>query len=141
MIMYGHSTIADDASVAAASRAIDAAMSDQELSLSSKTVGALPIINRIIDQLDLEQMIDRFVCCTDKRRKLAPRVGIGMLVRNILIAREPLYGAREWAGRFEQTLLGLPERGAQLLNDDRVGRCLDSLFAADRAALMSAVGL
>ncbi len=55
---------------------------------------------------------------------------------DILIEREPLYALHEWAGRFDESLLGLPEGAACLLNDDRVGRALDALFLADRAALL-----
>lgn len=77
--------------------------------------------------------------CTDRRLKLAPAVGLGVLLRNILLAREPLYGLTDWAQRFDEPLLGLPADAASLFNDDRVGRCLDGLFLADRAALMTAV--
>lgn len=45
----------------------------------------------------------------------------------------------DWAQRFDEALLGLPADAASLFNDDRVGRCLDALFLADRAALMTAI--
>ncbi|MEK7837800.1 MAG: IS1634 family transposase, partial [candidate division NC10 bacterium] len=51
------------------------------------------------------------------------------------------YTHAEWAARVEPALLGLPEGEAARLNDDRVGRALDRLFDADRAALMTAVVL
>ena len=73
----------------------------------------------------------------DKRLRLAPALGIGVLLCNILIEREPLYALHEWADRFDEPLLGLPEGAARLLNDDRVGRALDALFLADRAALLT----
>jgi hypothetical protein len=61
------------------------------------------------------------------------------LLRNILVARQPLCGLSEWAHRFDQPLLGLPPGDLDILNDDRVGRCLDYLFVANRAALMTAI--
>ncbi len=66
-----------------------------------------------------------------------PLWGSGVLLRNILVEREPLYALHEWAGPFDESLLGLPEGAARLLNDDRVGRALDALFLADRAALLT----
>ena len=73
--------------------------------------------------------------------KLPPAAGLGVLLRNILVAREPLYGLSEWANRFDEGVLGLPPGCSQLLNDDRVGRCLDSLFLADRAAMLTDIVL
>lgn len=59
-----------------------------------------------------------------------------MLVRNLCVAREPLYGLAGWAAGFEPGLLGLASGEAALLNDDRVGRALDQLFDADRSSLL-----
>lgn len=120
-------------------RASAEAMTAEDLNLASKAVGALPIVNRIVERLELDRMFDQFLPCGDKRLKLPPHVGLGVLLRNILVAREPLYGAGAWAARYEEAVLGLRTGGAQLLNDDRVGRCLDALFDCDRAALMTAV--
>lgn len=109
------------------------------LDLVSKAVGPLPIINHFLNRLRLDRFLERFVPHTDRRLKLPPATGLGVLLRNVLVAREPLYGLSQWARRFDETLLGLPRGGPSLLNDDRVGRCLDSLFRADRAALMTAI--
>ena len=63
---------------------------------------------------------------------------LGVLLRNIALNdRQPLYTHAEWAARAEPSLIGLEEGQAALLNDDRVGRALDRLFDADRAALLT----
>ena len=62
-----------------------------------------------------------------------------VLVRNLLISREPLYGVGEWAARHVPALLGLTPEQLPALNDDRVGRCLDRLFDADIPSLTLAV--
>jgi transposase len=111
----------------------------QDLDLVSKALGPLPVINRFLRRLRFEQFFEEWVPHADKRMKVAPAVGLGVLLRNILVARQPLYGLSEWAGRFDEGLLGLPRGGVRLLNDDRVGRCLDILFSADRAAMMTAM--
>ncbi len=54
---------------------------------------------------------------------------------------EPLYGLGEWAARYAPELLGLTDEQVGVLNDDRVGRALDTLFDADRASLLTAVVL
>lgn len=108
------------------------------LRLQSRAVGPMPIVNRFLHRLGLDQLLAEFVPAIDRRVRLAPAVGLGVLLRNVLVAREPMYGLQRWASRFDDALLGLPPDGVHLLNDDRVGRCLDALFAADRAALMTA---
>lgn len=111
----------------------------EDLALVSKAVGPLPVINNFLDRLRLDHFFAQFVPHTDRRLTLAPAVGLGVLLRNVLVAREPLYGLSDWAHRFDETLLGLPSGCGDLLNDDRVGRGLDYLFNADRAALMTAI--
>jgi transposase len=106
--------------------------------LVSKVVGALPIVNHVLQALELDALLEEFVPA-DARSKLAPALGLGILLRNLLISREPLYSLAEWSARCEEELLGLPRGGVWALNDDRLGRCLDKLFMADRAALMTAV--
>ncbi|MFM7161924.1 MAG: IS1634 family transposase, partial [Planctomycetaceae bacterium] len=58
-----------------------------------------------------------------------------MLLKNYLLAREPLYGVAEWGLRQAPDLLGLSRDQVQAFNDDRIGRCLDRLFAADCGAV------
>ena len=111
--------------------------SSRNVTLLSKAIGPLPIINSFLKRLQLDRCFERFVPGHDKRLRLAPALGIGVLLRNILIEREPLYALHEWADRFDEPLLGLPAGAARLLNDDRVGRALDALFLADRAALLT----
>ncbi len=53
-----------------------------------------------------------------------------MLLKNILLAREPLYGVGAWARRYVPELLGLSPEQVTALNDDRAGRSLDHLFDA-----------
>ena len=109
------------------------------LQLISKAVGPLPLLNRFLERLGIERFFGERVPAGDRRQKLAPAVGLGVLLRNVLLARRPLYGLAEWAGRFEPPLLGLAGQAPQYFNDDRVGRCLDALFRADRATLMTEI--
>ena len=98
------------------------------LDLMSKMLGPMPIISRFLDRLRINRFLEKFVPHDDRRVKIAPAAGLGVLLRNVLASREPIYGLQGWAGRFDEKLLGLPPESLHLLNDDRIGRCLDYLF-------------
>jgi hypothetical protein len=104
--------------------------------LRSKTVGALPIVNRFLSRMRFQEVLDKYLPLDDARIKLPPSRGIALLLRNLMTARKPLYALGEWADPFDPAVLGLERKHMKLLNDDRVGRCLDRLFDADRPALI-----
>ncbi|MDQ3702520.1 MAG: IS1634 family transposase, partial [Chloroflexota bacterium] len=104
--------------------------------LQSQRLGALPIIDLFLQRAGVERVLSRYLPPADRRVTLPAAAAIGLMVRNLCLAREPLYGLREWAERFDPGLLGLGAGERELLNDDRVGRALDQLFDADRASLL-----
>jgi transposase len=105
--------------------------------LRSERVGALPIVDRFLARIGAQALLGRHLPPGDGRTGLPAAAVIGVLVRNLCVAREPLYGLADWAGRFQPGLLGLHPGEAVLLNDDRVGRALDQLFDADRGSLLT----
>lgn len=107
--------------------------------LRSATVGTLPILNRFLKRLRLEEFLRAALPAEDRRTKLSPVKSLLLLVRNVLISREPIYGLGEWAARHAPDLVGLTLDDLALLNDDRAGRALDKLFAADVPSLVLAV--
>jgi transposase len=117
--------------------------SDQEddLTLISRALGGLPIINHVLDRLGLPALLAGVLPAGDARQKLAPAAAIRVVVTNLVLGREPLYGLGEWAARYDPGLLGLTAAEVDGLNDDRVGRALEALFDADRASLLTAVVL
>jgi len=102
-------------------------------------VDALPLVNHFLGRLRVETFLDSYLPRAARRPKVSSTRALLVLLRNIVLSREPLYGIGAWARRFDGSLLGLslPERDA--LNDDRVGRALDTLFDADRASLVLSV--
>jgi transposase len=112
-----------------------------EFGLVSQAVGGLPIVNHVLDRLRLPALLADALPNDDGRLKLAPAVAIRLVITNLVLGREPLYGLGEWAARYDPTLLGLSSGELGLLNDDRVGRALEALFDADRASLLTAVVL
>jgi transposase len=104
--------------------------------LRSATVGALPMVNELLRRIRLEEFLRDALPKEDGRTKLSPAKALLVLLRNLLVSREPIYGLGEWAVRYAPDLLDLTEKEIGLLNDDRVGRALDKLFAADVASLV-----
>jgi len=107
--------------------------------LSSSTVGALPILNRIIQRMKLEEFLRAYLPREDGRTRVSTARGILVLVKNILISRQPIYGVGEWAARYAPDLLGLSGVEVGLLNDDRMGRCLEKLFDCEHGSLVLAL--
>jgi transposase len=97
--------------------------------LRSYEVGAMPIINHIIRRMRLPEILKKFLP-DDPRSGLPAYRTVLVLVRNLLIAREPIYGLGQWAARFAPELLDLCPREVERLNDDRAGRTLDQMFDA-----------
>jgi len=110
---------------------------EQRFELSSQTLGALPIVRRFLCRLGLASALERWLADEDARMLMSAAEAIGVLVANLCVEREPLYGIGEWAGSFPPGLLGLSADEVELLNDDRVGRALDQLFDCDRASLLT----
>jgi transposase len=109
------------------------------LTLRSWTVGALPIVNHLLERMQLEAILQAHLPARDGRGKLPVARGLVVLVQNVLLAREPLYGVRAWVAHHDPELLGLTPDQIGTLNDDRIGRCLSALFKARRPALILAL--
>lgn len=105
--------------------------------LRSEHLGALPIVGHFLGRIGLRELLECYLPSGDERVTLAAATAIGVLVANLCVAREPLYGLADWAARHDPGLLGLDAGEAALLNDDRVGRALDQLFDSDRGSLLT----
>lgn len=88
-----------------------------------------------LKRLRIEEFLRKHLPREDRRSRVPTATALLLLVRNLLVSREPLYGVGEWAARHDPRWLGLCDELLPALNDDRVGRSLDRLFDADVAAL------
>ena len=107
--------------------------------LNSCRIGALPILDRFFQRLGLAQFLRDHLPREDRRSRVSTAAGLLLLLKNLLVSREPLYGIGEWAQRHVPSLLGLSPAQLPSLNDDRIGRCLDRLFDADIPTLTLAI--
>ncbi|MGB6643326.1 MAG: IS1634 family transposase, partial [Thermoanaerobaculia bacterium] len=107
--------------------------------LRSEKIGALPILNHFIERLRLEQWLRECLPPEDKRVKVPADKALLVLLRNLLISREPLYGMGEWAASYAPDLLGLTLDELEALSDDAVGRALTCLFRSEQGAFVLAV--
>ena len=113
----------------------------QRFALRSERLGPLPLINHFLERLGLEALLDQYVPTRDRRSAVAHAQALGVLLRSIVVEREPIYRQQETAVGFAPELFGLARVQMSHLGDDRIGRALDRLFDADRAALLTAVVL
>ncbi|HEX2263959.1 MAG TPA: IS1634 family transposase [Pseudonocardiaceae bacterium] len=105
--------------------------------LASQRLGALPLVNHFLARAGLPELLEHYLPASDARVRLAPAVAVRLVITNLLVGRQPLYGLGEWADPFAPGLLGLADEEVGSLNDDRVGRALEALFDADRASLLT----
>lgn len=107
---------------------------NQPFNLDSKSIAALPIVNRFLARLHLPDLFAAYLPPPDPRSRVDPVATLGAFLRCLIVARTPLYSVGEWARPFHPLLLGCQPSD---LNDDRIGRSLDRLFDADRCAFLT----
>src|SRR5215510_14228977 len=105
-------------------------MQKERYRLQDLRIGALPILNHFIERMGLEEELGLAV------RNAGYADALLALMKNILVDRNALYAIPEWAALFDT---GLISQGK--INDDKMARALDRLFAADRATLQTRIVL
>ena len=118
-----------------------AALSPAELGVLAERLGPLPLINHFLWRMGLLELLEQHVPTTDRRSTVSHAQALGVLLRSIIVEREPIYRQQESTSGFAAGLFGVSAAQAERLSDDRIGRALDRLFDADRAALLTDVVL
>jgi transposase len=113
---------------------------ESRLVLNTERLGPLPLVNHFIQRMGLEELLDRCVP-TDARGAVSHARALGVLLRSIIVEREPIYRQNETVHQFAAGMFGVSADEMSHLCDDRLGRALDRLFDADRAALLTEVAL
>ena len=106
--------------------------------LRTDRLGPLPLVNHFIQRVGLEDVLDRYVP-SDARCAVPHARALGVVLRSIIVEREPIYRQQETVQAFASGMFGIAAEEMEHLGDDRLGRALDRLFDADRAALLTEV--
>jgi transposase len=109
--------------------------------LLSERLGPLPLVNHFIERLGLPALLEKHVPTRDRRCALAHSAALGVLLRSLIVEREPIYRQGETVHEFAAGCFGLSAEDLAHVDDDRLGRALDRLFDADRAALLTEVAV
>src|SRR5499427_2507062 len=104
--------------------------------LHIERLGPLPIINHFIARMGLDDALARHVP-SDQRCTVPHARALGVLLRSIIVERQPIYRQQETVTGFAAGMFGIAAEEMEHLGDDRLGRALDRLFDADRAALIT----
>ena len=99
-------------------------MDTSQLRLSSTRIGPLPIVNHFVDHLRIDALLDRFVPTADRRVKLTYAKALGVLLRSVLVEREPIYSQHETVAAFSPKGFGIEQYELEHLGDDRIGPTL-----------------
>lgn len=110
-----------------------------DVRLRSYQIGAVPLVNHFLGRLGFEATLREHLPPDDARQELPTERIVALLVRNLLIAREPLYGIPEWAARHAPELFDLYHCDLPLLHDDRLGAGLDRLATASTPEMILAL--
>jgi len=108
--------------------------------LKRHEVGGLPLIEVILSRMGLKEIFAEALAPSGREGISSVDVLL-MLVRNLAVAKDPLYELAEWMDTLDLRPLGFAEQPSVRFTDDRFGRALDKLYAADRASLQTEVVL
>jgi transposase len=114
-------------------------MASTSFELQTQRLGPLPLANHFLKQLGIDRLLEKHVPTDDRRVTLPYAKGLGVLLRSIIVEREPVYRQQETVEGFAASMFGVDDGEVAKLTDDRIGRALDRLFDADRAALLTDV--
>jgi transposase len=102
----------------------------QGFQLVRRNIGAIPIIDPFMSRIGLVNLL------TEAMGNSRYAEAILLLVKNVMIERNALYGVQQWSAQYEPTLV----YGGKFC-DDVLARALDRLFDSDRASLLTRVVL
>jgi hypothetical protein len=105
----------------------------------TERLGPLPLFNPVLRRLGLDALLAEAIPTTDKRQHVAHAKALGVLLRSILVEREPIYRHQETVATFAPEAFGLSPEEAAHVGDEAIGRALDRRFDVDRGILLTRV--
>ncbi len=81
-----------------------------DFALKTERLGPLPLINHFLERMGLEELLEQYVPTSDRRCAVAHARVLGVLLRSIVVEREPIYRQQESVHGFASGLYGLNAR-------------------------------
>jgi len=107
--------------------------------LQSATVGAMPILNRFLGRMRLEEFLRAALPPEDRRTKLSPVKALLLLARNVLVSRAPIYLFLDSHFALQAAVYGRQSEIAKILV--AAGAKVDGVSPSNDTPLMGAAGL
>lgn len=109
------------------------------MNIVCKELDVLPLIKYYIEELEVVKTFESHLEPVAAKNVDIPYSEVlALLIANIVTATKPLYEVQEWLANYIDGR-GEDINKASKLNDDRLGRALDTLYKADRNSLMFAL--
>jgi len=109
---------------------------DNSEKLKRFNISGIPLIKSVSEDLGLKSIFKKHIA-SYSNETVASASALLFLIWNITLGRQPLYELSKWIEDIDPKCHGLSEAQVASFNDDRFGRALDKLYAADRATLMT----
>ena len=110
-----------------------------DLQVRTYVIGAVPLVNHFLERMQLGRFLREYLPADDVRTELSTDRALLVLVRNLLICREPMYGVGEWAALHAPDVLDLYHDEVGQLHDDCLGRCLERMFQGAGPEMIMAI--
>jgi Domain of unknown function (DUF4277) len=82
-----------------------------DFSLKTERLGPLPLINHCLQRMGLAALLEKHVPTTDARCRVPHAQALGVLLRSIVVEREPIYRAPRDGARFRRGSVRRRRRG------------------------------
>lgn len=99
-------------------------------------VGALPLLEWVLQRLRLREILEEFLPPSG-RQIVSDAQTLVLLAVNLTLAKDPLYELANWAESLDLRPLGYRPEQQVRFTDDRFARALDRLYQADRSSLLT----
>jgi transposase len=86
--------------------------------------------------MQLREVLTRHLSCHGNE-SIHPADTLLLLIYNLAIGKSPLYELEHWCASIDLRRIGMNTCAPERFNDDRFGKALDKLYAADRSSLMT----
>src|SRR6266851_685896 len=77
------------------------AVNPADIEVRAELVAGLPVVSAVLERLGFDELVASYLPEPDPRCELDPALAIGVLVRNLALGRQPLYGLGAWAAGYD----------------------------------------